>query len=366
VNKLWNIGKYTQHALLSTNLTADEVRSLQIPVQRIWSTQDLEGLPLAERYIISRVHSLVDTVTRDIDQYKFGEAGRALHEFLWDDLADWFVEMSKCHLRDGGEESQQSPNNRAKRLQTLRVLVYVWDLSLRMLHPFMPFVTETLWQNLPRSTVADDGESLMMATWPSELVMTNENVGKEEEKHMCVDVVALRDFGRFQNVVRAIRNARAEHGVELGRKVSCIVQSSPLFLQALQGEGSSLTMLAKIDDQDMHYVPTRESDEEVEGKGSKVDVKELFSSKAPFVHVVVDEDCEVFLPQSGLLDRVKEKARLTKQAEKLQKDIAAIEGRLSNESFVQRAPAQLVQEARQKMMDYQQQLSVIDETLRSL
>lgn len=338
-NKLWNVGKYVQHALSSTSCG---VSREELIVGRLMTKEEIDGLLLPERFIVSKVHKLIDVVSSHLDRYEFGEAGKALYDFLWDDLADWYIEASKTHTRHEDLQVQKS---------TFKVLVYAWDIYLRLLHPYMPYVTETLWQNVPHSE-----ESLMVATWPS---FSND---ASNAAPTYVDEDALKLFNKFQNLIRSIRNVRAQYNVDPGRKISILVQSSSEVLtKVLNEEAKALIMLARIEEEGLEFIPWSSG-----ANQDKIDVAKAFHDKGPFIHLIVEDGLEAYLPQSGLLDKEKELARLNKQSEKLQKEISGLEGRLTNKSFVEKAPENLVKEAKDKLSDLQVQLAAIHKSIDSL
>lgn len=334
VNKLWNAGKYIQNCLSTTSAAGTSLDRFQ--VTGLMSEAEIQGLQLPERYIVSQCHALVALVTSQLEAYQFGEAGRAISNFLWDEVADWYIEVSKPHMRSENPQIRE---------QTVRVLTYVWDVALRLLHPYMPYITETLWQHLPHT-----GESIMTAPWP-DFVDSNH---PSSSATLFVDEEALRSFGKFQSLVRAIRNARAEFNVDVSKKISMQVRASPAMLAYLQAEEKALSMMCRIEDGQLTFLPWVADD------------SSSSSTAKDAVHLIVSEDLEAFLPQSGLMDREKEIQRLHKQAEKLRKDIGVYEGRLNNAAFVAKAPPSLVQEVQGKMSDLQQQLTTVLNSLEHL
>lgn len=279
-----------------------------------------------------------------------------MHDFLWDEFADWYLEASKTRLRQGQGQGQ----NARQTQQTRRVLVYVWDRCLRLLHPFMPHLTEVLWQQLPH-----EGESVMLADWPQmrgvdgtagSAEEEEEGEGEEEgrEETLAVDEAAVAQFRALQDAVKAIRVARAEYAVEPGRKVPCVLAVHDAALRAvLEQERAVFALLGRVQDEGLRIVSAEERGAAVAAVGS-------------CVHLVVHDGLEVFLPQSGLVDPVKERLRLGKQAEKLSKDIAVLTGRLNSPGFVDRAPPQLVEESRKKLEDMQEQLRTVNASIGAL
>jgi valyl-tRNA synthetase len=337
---LWNVGKYLQNVLQTYQESSSSPSTVSSPssfeknvaVKQLMNEVEIKSLPLPERFIISKTHQLIEKVSSDLENFRFGEAGRHIYDFLWDDLADWYIETSKSHIK-----SQDT----TLRASSVKTLVYVWDNCLRLLHPFMPYITETLWQNIPH-----DGEALMIASWPT-LQCNGE---------LFVDHDAIRDFEKFKKVVGSLRNARAEYNVDPGRKIGAIVKAPASFLDHIQRELKSFLMLARLDEQGIQFLVSDRNDDKLKPP----------SEMGPFVHLIVDEEVEVFIPQSGLIDIVKEKIRLNKQREKLKKDILALESRLANKNYVDKAPPHVIKEAQEKLEDLTQQKAVVENSLNEL
>ena len=190
-NKIWNAARFVIMNLEEHALEIDEHADRFNVGYRL---PPRERLSLADRWILSRLQYTQDEATRLIETWQLGEAGRHLYEFLWSEYCDWYIEAAKTRLYEG---SEQAAND------TRQVLAYVLEQSLRLLHPFMPFVTESIWQNLPGLAV--DGRALIVSRWPD-----------PAGQRSLADEDA---FGRLQEVVRAIRNVRSEHNVEPSRRI---------------------------------------------------------------------------------------------------------------------------------------------------
>lgn len=316
-----------------TGLDASQLADLA--VQGAMGQAELLALPVPERYIVSRCHEVTARVTELLESHSFGDAGRLVHDFLWDELADWYIEASKVRMREG-------PLAQA---QMRRGLVYVWDTCMRLLHPFMPYLSETLWQQIPHT-----GDSIMLAAWPQ-----LKHSDDQTETELAVDSAAVRDFGSLQALVRSIRNARAEYNVDAGKKIPVILKLQRPSLRALfEQERQIFTLLARAEDTQLQII-------HVDGdNGAPAHTVE---AAGPCVHLVVEEGLEAFLPQAGLVDPQKERLRLSKQAEKLQKDIGVMQARLQSAGFVDRAPPHLVAEAKDKLKDMEEQLKVVTTSL---
>lgn len=314
VNKLWNVGKFIQNCLSTST-------DLEFSSKNFVSDTDLKCLSLSEKFIISKCHSLVKQVTLLLENYDFSDAGRAIYDFLWDDFADWYIEASKIKLKNGNEMDRQNVG---------RVLVYVWDTCLKLLHPFMPYLTEVLWQNIPHQ-----GESLMIAQWPL----------MQSRDALIVDSTAVDSFIKLQSTVRAIRNIRAEYNVDVNKKLEVILRINSAMRDIFEQEKDVFCALSKVE---------------------KMVILDNYTKETDTVHVVVEDGLEVFIPQTGLVDKEKEVARLSKQSKNLRKDIAVLEGRLNNPGFRDKAPKELVDDASKNLKELKEQLKVIDASLNLL
>ena len=261
---------------------------------------------LADRWIQSRAQQLTCEVTRLIDEYQFGEAGREIYDFLWGEYCDWYIEISKARLY--GDDPAAAATAR-------RVLVSVLEQTLRLLHPFMPFITESIWQNLKQAWRADDwGESIMVAPWP---------------QAGAVDAEAEAQMGAIVEAVRAIRNARAEYDVEPARRIAALISAdglAPIF----QAERATLVNLAKLDDE-------------------RLTIAAALPEHPAKALALVTTGAEIFLPLAGMVDLEREQERLKKALATVEGDIARAQGLLGNERFVGKAPAEVVQKEREKL-----------------
>ena len=315
-NKLWNTARFIVMGL--QELPADERQAFA--VTKPMDAAELATLPLPERWIISRCHALVGEVTGQLAAYEFGPAGQSIYAFLWDEYADWYIEISKKRMGDPEAEKQAR-----------RTLVYVLDSCLRLLHPFMPFITEELWQRLPH-----DGKSLMIAPWPQ----------MDDEAALPSDADALARFASVQALVRSVRNARAEYRVEAHKKVAATVVAPPPLLEVLTAEAEAVAMLARVGDGDLTLNPSATPDNAVE--------------------IVVEQGLVAFLPLDGLVDAKKERARLGKQQAKLAADAEKLAARLGSAGFADKAPPAVVDKAKQELADLNEQLAQIDKSLAEL
>jgi valyl-tRNA synthetase len=259
-----------------------------------------------DRWILSRLSRLISDVNRLMEDYQFGEAGRQIYDFLWGEYCDWYIEATKPRLY-GEDESPRI----ASRQAALSVLVYVLERALRLLHPFMPFVTEEIWQNLPH-----EGEALIVAAWPEP--------GPRDE-------AAEREMGALMDAIRAIRNARAEYDVTPGKRIPALIAAGDA-VSLLEGQREVLCFLARLDPDALTIAPTLPP-----------------PSQAA---TVVVGDVVGYLPLAGLVDLEAERERLARELAETEAGIARSEALLQGE-FAHRAPAAVVQRERDKLADLQ-------------
>ena len=303
INKIWNASRY---ALMNVgDLTADQV--------------DITGeKTLADKWILTRLNQTIGKVTELFEKFEFGEAGRLLYRFIWDDFCDWYIEMSKETLAGDDE---------AAKLTTRSILVYVLDNTLRLLHPIMPFVTEEIWQSVPHV-----GESLVVATYPT--------VHPEQ-----MDEKAAEEMEFLMDFIRSVRTVRNEMNTPLSKPINIIAKVSDAVHYAILKENES-------------YIARFSNPEEfVYGEDVEAPSDAVTS---------VITGAEIYLPLAGLINIEDEIARLEKEAEKLQQEVDRVEKKLSNEKFVAKAPAAVVEAERAKGADYQAQREAVLERIATL
>ncbi|PKA48690.1 Valine--tRNA ligase [Apostasia shenzhenica] len=258
-NKLWNAGKFILQNLPIEN---DSTTWEKILAYKFDTEESVNKLPLAECWVVSELHDLIDNVTCSYDKFFFGDAGRDIYDFFWGGFADWYIEASKTRLYHSGSVSDASIAH--------AVLLYVFKIVLKLLHPFMPFVTEELWQALPFQNKA-----LIVSQWP--------------QTSLPKDGTSIRRFENLQSLIRAIRNARAEYSVEPARHISaCIVGNAEV----------------------LGYVSVNYAKQSV--------------------HLVAGEGLEAFLPLADMIDVSAEAQRLSKRLSKMQSEYNALLTRLNS------------------------------------
>ncbi|MGD8188796.1 valine--tRNA ligase [Brevibacillus ginsengisoli] len=288
-NKIWNASRF---ALMNLEgFTYDDI--------------DLSGeLSAPDKWILSRLQATIADVTRLMDQFEFGETGRILYNFIWDDLCDWYIEMAKLPLY--GEDAK------AKKT-TQSVLVTVLDQTLRLLHPFMPFITEEIWQALPHK-----GQSITVASWPT---VHQAWVNTESEAEMAL----------LMEIIRSVRNIRAEVNVPMSKKIELLIKAS---------DATSLERLTRGQDLISRFCNPE----------NLVISADLVTPDKAMSAVITG--AELFLPLAGLIDIEQELKRLEKEVETLNGEVERIEKKLNNPGFMAKAPEKVVEEERAKMADY--------------
>ncbi|MEX1157898.1 MAG: valine--tRNA ligase, partial [Thermomicrobiales bacterium] len=289
-NKLFNATKFSLNAIAGAEIRRDESGAAAMP--------DGAALAVADAWVITRLHETIAEVTRQLDAYQLHEAGRSLYEFIWSEFCDWYIEAAKVRLY-ADEPDPAVP----------QTLAYVLERTLRLLHPFMPFVTEELWQQLPHP-----GEALIVAAWPE----TGETFTAQAE-----------GFQAIMEAVRLIRNARAEQGVETARRIPAIVYPGASS-DAYGSLRSELVSLARLDGDGLEL-----RDGEPQAQEESVSI--------------VSGSASIFLPLAGMIDVDAARARITREIELAEGEIDRANGMLANEQFVARAPANVVDGHRSKL-----------------
>ena len=300
INKIWNASRFAI-------MNFDEKTKAELPDQSEWQ--------LADKWILSRLNSTVREVTRLFEDFEFGEAGRALYNFIWNDLCDWYIEMAKEDFYG---------KDRSLKHNTQNILCYVLDQTLRLLHPIMPFVTEEIWLAMPH-----DGTSLVTAAYPQE---HSEFENKEAEKGM----------DNLIELIKAVRNIRADANAPL---------SSPIDIQIK----TTLPETQSIFESNQDYIERFCHPESLQ---ISADIK------APTLAMTaVISGAEVYIPLAGLIDLNQEVERLQKEIDKLENEVSCGEKKLSNQGFVNNAPSQVVDEEKEKLTGYKEKLSATQSRL---
>lgn len=299
INKLWNATRFALRAIEDNRIEIDASGPIR-------PGGDLQ---LADRWILSRLDSTTEQVNRLLETHLYGEAGRQLRDFVWSELCDWYIEAAKPRLRSAGDE----------RAIVAQTLAYVLERTMRLLHPFMPFTTEAMWQALPHA-----GESVMIARWP--------DAGE-------ADPATEQEWSRVSDLIARIRNARAETNIEAGRWLSASIHAGS-HTETFRKNAREVSSLARIDPGSL--VITSADPDPAEG-----DV------------VVVSNDVIAVLPLAGVVDVSEEIERLTKELDAARLEKSRAEHQLGNASFVDKAPAHVVQVQRDRLLTAEEKIAVL-------
>ncbi|EKH7729515.1 valine--tRNA ligase [Staphylococcus pseudintermedius] len=304
INKIWNAARFSLMNI------GDSFKFEDINLS--------SDLSVADQWILTRLNETIDTVTQLSDKYEFGEVGRVLYNFIWDEFCDWYIEMSKIPM-NGDDEVQKNV--------TRSVLSCALDRIMRLLHPFMPFVTEHIWQNLPH-----EGESIVTSAWPT----VDASLVFEESKDVMEQLV---------EIIKAVRQSRLEVNTPLSKEI-------PIKIQA---KNETIQQLLKTN---QHYLERfcNPSTLEIE---TQIDIPD----KAMTTVVAAGE---VILPIEGLIDMDKELERLEKDLQKWQKELDRVNKKLSNENFVNKAPEHVINEEKEKQVKYQEKYDGVKARIEQL
>ena len=296
-NKIWNASRFIQ-----MNLTIDKDKAVELPAD----------LAIEDKWIISKFNTLVADVTRNIDQYELGLAAAKLNDFIWESFCDWYIEIAKTRLQTGDENVQ-------------KVLCYVLSGAMQLLHPFMPFITETIWQALPH-----EGPSVMVSAWPE----------YKEELHFAAEEAQMESL---MDAVRAIRNRRAEMNVPPSKKAKVLILTEKKDTFAA-GAG---------------FFPKL-------AYASEIELIDTVPADAAKMASVVTGDAQLYMPMGDLIDFEAERARLGKEKSKVEADIDFVMKKLNNPKFVDKAPEKVVAAEREKAEKLKEHLAKLEESIAAL
>ena len=296
-NKLWNAARF-----ILMNIGEDDI-PCELP----------EKLALEDKWVVSLFNSLTKEVTDNLEKFELGIAVSKLYDFIWDIFCDWYIELAKIRLQKDGEEPKTAK----------QVLVWVMSNTLKLLHPFMPFITEEIWQSLPH-----EGESIMISAWP-----------EYDESHAFAAEEA--EMERIMTAVRAIRNRRAEMNVPPSKKAKLYIATA--YKDTFEQGGIFMQRLASA---------------------SEVEVADEFEIDGSVC--IVTHDAKIYIPMGELVDFEAEKARLNKELAAVQKDLDFVNGKLSNENFVAKAPAAVVEGQREQKAKYEEKIAMLKDSIAKL
>ena len=297
-NKIWNAARF-----ILMNLDENEYAPY-VP----------KNLAIEDKWILSKYNDLVKDVTDSLEKFELGLAVQKLYDFIWDVFCDWYIEIAKIRLN--GECATAKATVKA-------VLVYVMSNTLKLLHPFMPFITEEIWQTLPH-----DGDSIMISQWP---VFSDELSFKAEENEM----------ERVMTAIKAVRNRRAEMNVPPSKKAKIFIETA--YENTFSEGANFFVRLASASE--VEIVKGYENDEAV---------------------AIITEDARLFIPLDELVDFKAELERLQKEKKAVEKEIAFVSGKLNNAGFVAKAPEAVVNEQREKLAKYNEKLAMLEESIAKI
>ncbi|KAL9323838.1 hypothetical protein ACSQ67_008695 [Phaseolus vulgaris] len=328
-NKLWNAGKFILQNLPNEN---DASAWEKILSYKFDNEDTVVNLPLPECWVVSKLHLLIESVTASYDKFYFGEVGRETYDFFWADFADWYIEASKGRLYHSGV----GDNSVASVAQA--VLLYTFENILKVLHPFMPFVTEELWQALPNRKHA-----LIVSPWP--------------ETQLPRDTSSIKKFENLQALVRVIRNARAEYVVEPAKRISASVVANNEVIDYIAEEREVLALLSRLDLQNLEFTDS--------SPGMILNFA-LHRNADQSVHVVAGEGLEAYLPLADMVDISAEVERLSKRLSKMQKEYDALKSKLNSPQFVKKAPEDVVLGVQEKATEAEEKINLTKKRLEFL
>ena len=296
-NKIWNAARF-----ILMNLDGSEAAP-HVPAADA----------LEDKWILSLFNKLVKEVTENLEKFELGIAVSKLYDFIWDIFCDWYIELAKIRLQQGGEAAAQAKD----------VLIYVLSETLKLLHPFMPFITEEIWQTLPHA-----GDTIMLSPWP---VFNEALCYDEDEKHMDI----------IMEAIRAIRNRRAEMNVPPSRKAHVYIAT-----ECKDVFSTAVVFLQRL--------------------ASAADVEIGDSFEIPGAVSIVTAHAKVYIPMGDLVDFEAERKRLTKEKEGAEKKLSGICAKLSNPGFLAKAPEAVVNNQREEEKKLREKIKNIEESLAAL
>jgi valyl-tRNA synthetase len=290
------------------------------PSEGVQFRADSENLKLTDRWIVSRVNEVTREVDRALGEFRYDEAASALYHFFWHELCDWYIEVAKPSLVGEARNAAESSRTRA-------VLLRVLDRALRLLHPFMPFLTEEIWQLLPH-----EGASLVTAAFPR---------WREEE----FDADAEREMAFLMSVVTKLRNLRSENSLDPKKKLEVLFRSDLVRpRRLLESHGDIVRNLARLE---------------------RFEFVQEIPLDLPAARGVIT-GLEMAILRSGLVDRGEERRRLSRELEKVEKELAGVEAKLENDAFARRAPAEIVEKVRAAQRELAEKKERLVRTLSTL
>ena len=301
-NKIWNASRF-----VLMNMEGYDTKAKLAPYT------------LADKWILSRLAHTEKEVTDLLGRFELGEAGRLVYEFIWGEFCDWYIELAKPRL--------YNKENAEERATAQHVICEVLSSSMKLLHPYMPFITEEIWQCMPH-----EGDSIMVAAWP-------------ESDEQLFNAEAEAAMNAIMEAIKAIRNMRAEVNVAPGKKVPAILLVADELQQVVADNQSYIKLMASVDE---------------------LSILRAGGDKPENAMAAVTKGIEVYLPLKGLIDVEKETQRLNKELDGMTKEIGRIEGKLNNAGFLAKAPAEVVEKEKTKAQEIAVKMQAIQERLTYL
>ncbi|MCL0312364.1 valine--tRNA ligase [Apilactobacillus sp. TMW 2.2459] len=303
INKIWNASRYVI-------MNLGDMSKPQLPDKSEWN--------LADRWILSKLNKTVSQVTDHFDKFNFGEAGRAMYDFIWNDFCDWYIEMSKETLNGSDQNAKENTRN---------VLAYVLDKILKLMHPIMPFVTEKIWLSMPH-----EGKSLVVAPYP----VSNEKFDDE---------TAEKEMSNLIDLIKVVRNIRAKANAPMSSSVDILIKTENEELKSMF-------------ENNQHYIDRFCHPKELQ-IGSDIETPKLAMTG-------IITDAEINIPLAELVDLNEEIAKIQKDIDNYTFEVQRAEKKLSNEKFVNNAPEQVVNAEKEKQLDNQSKLNAAKQRLADI
>jgi valyl-tRNA synthetase len=302
INKIWNASRFT-----IMNLDGMTVEEIEI---------DYHTLNIADKWILDRLNETIKSIDYNAEKFEFGEVGRHLYHFIWEDFCNWYIEMAKLPLQG---EDEQAKNG------TKMVLAHVLNAIIKLLHPFMPFVTEEIYQMITREST-----SISTSTWPK----TNENWNNTK---------ATKDFTLIMNIIKSVRNIRAEADAAPARPIKILIVPNS-HTDVIEANRAYLEKFCNP---------------------SELIISETFESQEESMTATLTE-ASIYVALDGLVDKEAEIKRLESELKKLESEVKRSEGKLANEKFTAKAPAELVNAEKEKLAAYKQKFETVKTRLESM
>lgn len=319
-NKIWNA---TRFCLMNSEGATVSLESL---LQQAQPPKGGTQSSLADRWITSRLNKTAKAVNRALETYQFHEAVQLLYHFFWDDFCDWYIELKKDEITAGD-------------LNSSSFILSILEQALRLLHPFMPFLTEELWQKLPGSSNALHNPSY--ASSEQTIMLTNFPTGDDS----LIDEAAESEMASVIELITKVRNIRAEMNIKPGDRLSIHVAGDEAIRSVFAANDAQIKKLARADN---------------------IVLADSLEVPKASARAVLTGNAEIAVPLEGLIDFEKERARLQGQIEKLDVELQRLNGQLSNKNFVEKAPVEKVEELRQRQTEIDAQIGTLNQNLEAL